>query len=80
VLFAGLTHRLQPLDTRINGPIKAQARADWKADRLADPKGVPKHADGLRHLMHGLTQVKADTVRLSFRELTEPRQPECPSL
>src|ERR1700733_3636995 len=42
-----MTHKYQPLDVGIKGPLKSCSRKIWKKYRLSFPEKIPKLIDGI---------------------------------
>ncbi len=62
----GYTYKYQPLDVSINGIIKQKSKAIWRTEKIKNPNLKITNADGIKHFLTALNEIKPETIKNSF--------------
>ena len=62
----GYTYKYQPLDVGINGIIKQKSKAIWRSEKIKNPELKITNADGIKHLLTSIKEIKKETIINSF--------------
>ena len=62
----GYTYKFQPLDVSINGIIKQKSKKIWRLEKIKNPELKITNADGIKHLLTSIKEIKKETIINSF--------------
>ena len=64
----GYTYKYQPLDVGINGILKQKSKAIWRGEKIKNPNLKITNADGIKHLLTAISELKEETIKNSFNK------------